>query len=99
MGFQWHLATVLAKRDVTWSALEERLGFGVGRDLRGVTPPFDLSLSVLADLCQALGCQPGELLTFAPETPAEQADRHLAGNQLYQSFLNFKEQKDDASGG
>src|SRR5689334_7314126 len=95
MGFQWHLATYLAKRDLTWQALEERVGFSIGRDLRAVTPPVDLSLSVLADLCQALGCQPGDLLTFSPDSPAEQAERQLAANPLFQSFLAYKESKDE----
>ena len=94
MGFHWHLAPYLEKQQLTWPQLEERLGFAVGRDLRGAKPPLDLSLSVLADLCQALACQPGDLLTFSPESPAEQAERHLAGNHTYQSFLAFQDQQD-----
>jgi hypothetical protein len=94
VGFKWHLAHFAGDRGVGWDALAERLGFPVPRDLRGETPPMDLSLPVLADLCQALDCQPGDLLTFSPDSVAEQAERQLAENQLYQSFLAFKEQRD-----
>ncbi|MDB5099769.1 MAG: hypothetical protein JWM80_4190 [Cyanobacteria bacterium RYN_339] len=93
MGFHWHLAPYIAGRGVTWEQLDERLGFTVPGNMRGVIPPFDLSMSVVADLCQALGCQPGDLLTFSPDSAAEQAERQLAGNQSYQSFLNFHEGK------
>lgn len=95
MGFHWHLATTIAKRGLSWAQLEEKLGFAVPRDLKGVTPPVDLSLPVLADLCQALECQPGDLLTFSPDSTAEQAERQLANNPLYQSFLAFKDTKKD----
>lgn len=93
MGFHWHLAPYIAGKGVGWDQLEERLGFKVPTNLKGVVPPVDLSLSVLADLCQALACQPGDLLSFTPDTPAEQAERQLAGNQTYQSFLSFQEGK------
>lgn len=93
MGFHWHLPQLIAERSWPWPELEAKLGFNVPRDLRGVTPPVDLSLSVLADLCQALGCQPGDLLTFTPDSAAEQAERQLAGNQTYQSFLAFQDQQ------
>jgi hypothetical protein len=46
---------------------------------------------VLADLCQALGCQPGELLSWRPDDPAEQAERALAQDKLFQSFLAYKQ--------
>lgn len=95
MAFHWHLATYITQQGVSWAELELRMGFPVPRDLKGVTPPVDLSLSVLADLCQALGCQPGDLLTFSPDSVAEQAERQLAENQLYQSFLAFKDGKKD----
>ena len=64
MGFHWHLAPYIAGKGVGWDQLEERLGFKVPTNLKGVVPPVDLSLSVLADLCQALACQPGDLLEY-----------------------------------
>ena len=91
MGLEWHLARYVAQHDTPWEALAELMGYPVGRDLRGSTPPIDLSLAVIADLCQALGCQPGDLLTFTPDSPQEQAARHLASHPTYQSFLAFKE--------
>jgi DNA-binding Xre family transcriptional regulator len=90
VGFKWHLGTYVESCGIGWDELSNRLGFTVARDLRGTTPPLDLSLPVLADLCQALICQPGDLLTFEPDSVAEQAERQLAENQLYQSFLAFK---------
>ena len=91
MGFQWHLMRYVTQIGIDWEALSTRLGYPVPRDLQGVSPPFDLSLPVLADLCQALGCQPGDLLTYSPDSLAEQAERQLAGNLFYQSFLAFQD--------
>ncbi|MEB3329916.1 MAG: helix-turn-helix domain-containing protein [Candidatus Sericytochromatia bacterium] len=91
MGLGWHLTEHLARVGLEWAALEARLGFPVPPDLRGAVPPIDLSLPVLADLCQALGCQPGELLSWQPDDPAEQAERTLAQDRLFQSFLAYKQ--------
>ena len=95
MGFHWHLAPCIAARKIDWDELSGRLGFPVPKDLRGVTPPMDLSLSVVADLCQAIGCQPADLLTFTSDSLAEQAERQLSANQTYQSFLAFNDPKQD----
>jgi hypothetical protein len=92
MGLRWHLTEHLVQAGLSWSDLEGRLGFAVPGDLRGDVPPIDLTLPVLADLCQALGCQPGALLSWQPDDPAEQAERTLAQDLLFQSFLAYKQQ-------
>lgn len=93
MGLRWHLVEYMESRGLTWRQLEERLGFTVGADLKGATPPIDLSLPIVADLCQALACQPGELLTWVPDDASEQAERALAQDQLFQSFLAYKQEQ------
>jgi len=94
MGLHWHLNCYLKDHRISYADLEERLGLTVAHDLRGETPPIDLSLPVLADLCQALQCQPADLLSFTPDTPAETAERNLSGDLFYQSFLSFKQGQD-----
>ncbi len=90
MGLRWHLVDHVERSGLTWPLLEERLGFTVGADLKGATPPIDLSLPIVADLCQALACQPGDLLTWTPDDAAEQAERALAQDQSFQSFLAYR---------
>lgn len=94
MGLRWHLVATVERLGLTWAQVEERLGFSVGADLKGATPPIDLSLPILADLCQALACQPGDLLTWQPDDPAEQAERALAQDRFFQSFLAYKQSQD-----
>ena len=95
MGLRWHLVEHLARVGMAWPELEARLGFTVPGELRGDVPPIDLSLPIVADLCQALACQPGELLSWLPDDPAEQAERTLAQDLLFQSFLAYKDGRND----
>lgn len=95
MGLRWHLVETVERLGLGWAEVEERLGFTVGAGLKGPTPPIDLSLPILADLCQALACQPGELLSWTPDDPAEQAARALAQDQTFQSFLAYKQSQDE----
>ena len=90
MGLRWHLVEFLGRRAIAWPELEAKLGFTVGSDLKGQTPPIDLSLPIVADLCEALGCQPGDLLSFQPEDPAAQAEQALAQDLSFQAFLAYK---------
>ena len=53
----------------------------------GAAPPTGLTIADLATLCGLLGCQPGDLLGYAPESPADQAALNLANDLFYQSFL------------
>lgn len=91
MGLRWHLTDFLNQHHVTFEDLESRLGFPISQDLRGEHPPIDLSLPIVADLCQALQCQPGDLLSWSPDDPAEQAERALAQDALFQSFLAYRQ--------
>jgi hypothetical protein len=95
MGLRWHLVEYMETHGLSWPEVEERLGFAVGGDLRRDTPPIDLSLPIVADLCQALGCQPGDLLSWKPDDPAEQAERALAQDLSFQSFMAFKQSRDE----
>ncbi|MEB3197387.1 MAG: helix-turn-helix domain-containing protein [Candidatus Sericytochromatia bacterium] len=90
MGLRWHLVDTMAREGLSFDALELRLGFSLGHELRGAVPPIDLSLPIVADLCQAIGCQPGDLLSWLPDDPAEQAERALAQDALFQSFLAYR---------
>lgn len=91
MGLIWHLNALLATRRLTADDLASRLSFPLGAEFWAETPPEAMTMDDLAAFCQALDCQPGELLSFAPESPADQARRELARNASYQSFLAFRE--------
>jgi DNA-binding Xre family transcriptional regulator len=91
MGLRWHLTDFLSQQQISLEELESRLGFPVGQDLRGDRPPIDLSLPIVGDLCCALQCQPGDLLSWGPDDPAEQAERTLAQDALFQSFLAYRQ--------
>jgi DNA-binding Xre family transcriptional regulator len=95
VGLRWHLTDIMRRDQVSIEDLEGRLGFSIGQDLRGDRPPIDLSLPIVADLCEALRCQPGDLLSFGPDDPAEQAERTLAQDALFQSFLAYREATSD----
>lgn len=85
MGLVWNLERLLEERGPdALAALPFELP-------RGDTPPAELTLAELAEVCRVLGCQPGELLSYAPETPAEQAAAQLAKDQFYQSFLAYQQ--------
>jgi DNA-binding Xre family transcriptional regulator len=92
MGLNWHLGEVLAEQGLSWEDLDAQLSFPLSEAHRGAQPPDALSMADLAEITQALGVQPGELLSFTPETPEEQAERALARNQFYQSFLAYRQQ-------
>ncbi|MNU10891.1 hypothetical protein D3C72_2583240 [compost metagenome] len=52
-------------------------------------------MAALARWCERLKCQPGDLLSWVSEDPAERAARNLAGDLFYQSFLAFRSQDED----
>lgn len=65
---------MLAKRKMSVGALAERVGItpanlAVLKNGRAKA----VRLTTLAALCQALGCQPGDLLRWEPEDPADEA--------------------------
>lgn len=94
MGLTWHLMEILTARGLTPGDLEADLSFPLRPELCAETPPADMTLDDLAAFCQALGCQPGELLSFESEDPTETARRELARNASYQSFLAFQQPPD-----
>ena len=54
-----------------------------------------IRFSTLEAICAALDCQPGDLLGFAPASPADQAALNLANDLFYQSFLSHRAALDD----
>jgi hypothetical protein len=81
------LSTLLDQRQGDRAAIAAAIGRAIDETWLAGAPPDDLTMGDLAALCAALKCQPGDLLTFAPDDPAEQAALDLSGNQFYQSFL------------
>lgn len=64
---------MLAKRKMSVGALAERIGItpanlAVLKNGRAKAVRF----TTLASLCEALGCQPGDLLRWEPEDPADE---------------------------
>lgn len=97
MGLNWKLIGYMAAHGVEPDDLAARLPYPLPETWLSEALPEGLAMADLAVLCQALGCQPGDLLTFTPETPAEIAERELARNLSYQSFLAFQSAHDEPS--
>jgi hypothetical protein len=87
MGLRWMLSALLDQRQGDRAAVAMAIGRAIDDAWLADVPPEDLSMAELAALCAALKCQPGDLLGFTPDDPAEQAALDLSGNQFYQSFL------------
>ncbi|HEY9721299.1 MAG TPA: helix-turn-helix domain-containing protein [Oscillatoriaceae cyanobacterium] len=85
MGLVWHLESLLAERNPEVLA---NLPFALPH---GDEAPGALTLAQLAEICRVLACQPGDLLSYAFDTPAEQAARQLANDLFYQSFLAYQD--------
>ena len=69
MTIQWKLAVLMADRDLSAAELAKITGLArgtVSRHKNIRTMPDQLSKYTLSKYCQALGCQPGDLLIFAP---------------------------------
>lgn len=94
LSLSWHLRDALNRADLAWSAIAPTLPMADDTWL-GSTPPAALTIADLAALCDALGCQPGDLLTHASVCPAAQAAHNLANDLFYQSFLTHREAQDD----
>jgi DNA-binding Xre family transcriptional regulator len=89
------LSTLLDQRQGDRAELAMAIGRAIDETWLADAPPDDLTMADLAALCAALRCQPGDLLTFAPADPADQAALDLAGNQFYQSFLAHRANLED----
>ena len=60
-----HLDTLLADRDMTLTELSERVGVSVvNLSILKNGHARAIRFSTLTRLCQALGCQPGDLLSY-----------------------------------
>lgn len=87
MGLRWMLSALLDQRQGDRAGVAMAIGRAIDETWLADVPPDDLTMAELAALCAALKCQPGDLLSFAPDDPADQAALDLSGNQFYQSFL------------
>jgi putative transcriptional regulator len=72
-GVQVCLDALLAERGMTLTELSDRVGVTVvNLSILKNGHARAIRFSTLASLCQALGCQPGELLRFQSDQPAGQ---------------------------
>jgi len=68
---EWRLNVLMAERRISGSELAERMGMNrvsVSRLKNSLTMPR-LNEATLDKLCQALDCQPGDLLRYKPSQP------------------------------
>lgn len=84
MAIKWRLSAVMADREIDNQTLHLLTGLHPGTisKLRN-NPPSRIDVITLNLLCQALHCQPGELLRFLPDSPPENPS-HKEQNQLFQ---------------
>jgi putative transcriptional regulator len=76
-----HLDELLGQRQMTLTELSARVGITiVNLSILKNGRARAIRFSTLARLCEALGCQPGELLSYQPR-PSSHADAGPAGHQ------------------
>lgn len=68
MAIEWRLASLMAERKMNYKTL----GAAAGMHPNTISklkhkPPARLEMQTLLRLCQALDCQPGDLLAYKPE--------------------------------
>lgn len=73
VAIEWQLAKVMAERGMNY----KMLGAATGLHPNTISklkhhPPSRLEMATLIRLCQALNCQPGDLLTYRPEPSISQ---------------------------
>jgi putative transcriptional regulator len=76
MPIKWRLAVLMADREVDYRELAEMTGLHPGtiskhKNMRVMPPRLDHG--TLLKYCEALKCQPGDLLVFVPEPGGEVA--------------------------
>lgn len=91
MGLRWHLAELLEQAGI--NPADPTLA--ISPEMLENTPPAGLDMAELARWCERLKCQPGDLLSWTSEDPADQAARNLAGDLFYQSFLAYRTQEEE----
>ena len=70
MPIKWRLAVLMADREVNYKQLAALTGFHektVSKHKNLRVMPARLEDSTLFKYCQALNCQPGDLLVYVPE--------------------------------
>lgn len=92
MAIKWRLSAVMADREIDNQALHQLTGLHPGTisKLRN-NPPSRIDVITLNLLCSALNCQPGELLSFIPDSPQESIS-HQKQNKLLE--FRISESKD-----
>ncbi|WP_224311896.1 helix-turn-helix domain-containing protein [Trichormus variabilis] len=82
MSIKWRLAVLMADREVDYKDLAKMTGMHpvtVSKHKNSKIMPSRLESETLEKYCEALKCQPGELLVWMPETKKqEQADEQTA---------------------
>ena len=88
MAIKWRLSAVMADREIDNETLHLLTGLHPGTISRlRNNPPSRIDVITLNLLCQALNCQPGELLRFLPDPP-QQNSTNKTQNQLSQVSLS-----------
>jgi len=77
-----HLDELLGRRGMTLTELSARVGITIANlSILKNGKARAIRFSTLARLCEALGCQPGELLSYQPR-PSSHADAWPAGHNV-----------------
>ncbi|MDO5601152.1 MAG: helix-turn-helix transcriptional regulator [Oscillospiraceae bacterium] len=68
MGMTWHLDRVLDEKDVTINELSLKVGISA-YDLTNIKngSVTALRIATLSAICEALHCQPGDILEYTPD--------------------------------
>jgi len=85
MAIKWRLSAVMADREIDNQTLHILTGLHPGTisKLRN-NPPARIDVVTLNLLCQALNCQPGELLRFIPD-PMKKDSTDNSENRLFKA--------------
>lgn len=95
MGLVWHFSERLADQGMDIAAFQSVAGFRVDPSWLGSKPPLDMQMDMIELICETLHCQPGDLITLEGDDPSAIAERTLAGDLFYQSYLAHRENRDD----
>lgn len=74
MQIKWRLAVLMADREVDYKELAEKTGMHkvtVNKHKNMRIMPDRLTRETLLKYCEALKCQPGDLLVYLPETKTD----------------------------
>ena len=72
MGIEWRLAVVMAQRGLNYRGLGKATGLHPNTISKlKHKPPVRLEMETLIRLCDALDCQPGDLLAYESDQAQE----------------------------